>query len=57
MRADGWRVLFTIPRPDIVAAAGFCFSVARNRHVEGWEITGLPEGGALFNAGAYLPVV
>lgn len=56
-RADGWRVLFTIPRQDIGAAEGFCFSVARNRHVEGWEITGLPEGGAFFNAGAYLPVV
>jgi len=57
VRADGWQVRFTIPRRDIGATAGFCFSVARNRHVEGWEITGLPEGGAFFNARGYLPVV
>ena len=56
LRADGWRVLFTIARSDIGATDAFCFSVARNRHRKVWGITGIPEGGAFFRVESYLQV-
>lgn len=51
-----WIVFFTIPKVSIGANKKFYFSVVRNRKINGWEITGIPEGGAYFNPEKYLEV-
>lgn len=55
---DRWRLVFTISRNAIGASRdAFYFSLIRNRMIGGWEITGIPDGGAYFNASKYLKVV
>lgn len=51
---DRWRVLFKIPRTSVFAEEDFYFTLIRNRRTEGWEISGVPDGGAFFDTSRYL---
>ena len=53
---NGWRIMFSITKRSIGSAGPFAFSWVRNRHMDGWEIAGLPEGGAYFRINNYCEV-
>lgn len=57
-KKNGWTITFRFPLKTIAAKEGkWCFTVVRNRHIDGWEITGIPDGGAYFDPNNYFQVI
>lgn len=54
---DRWKVFFEIPLSKINAKKMVALTLIRNRHVDDWEKTGIPDGGVFFNVKDYLEMV
>lgn len=51
---NGWKVFFEIPLSKINVREKAALTLIRNRYVDGWQKSGIPDGGAFFNVEKYL---
>lgn len=52
----GWTLFFEIALSRINAADTVALTLVRNRHVDGWKKSGIPNGGMFFNSKEYLEI-